>query len=323
MRKSCHILPRGQVADKKGSKTTFSHDSYANFRPTYSTALFDIVLAYYNAGRASAGGGTLVDLGCGPGQISRALASYFTTVIGVDPSPGMVAQAKSLTGDPKITIRQGSAEDLSPLADSSVDLAVAGAAAHWFDFGRAWPELARVVKKGAAAAFWGYIESVITGCPQTSQIHRRFMFSTGEVKPGIEGLGRFWEDAGGDVLRGLYEAIVPPEADWEDVTRIKWRPDDSPTSGIEKAPKEALWLRKRLTLGEYADYIRTYSACNNWKAAYPDKKSKAEGGDGDVVDALMEEFVEAVPEWRAAGDKWSEVEVEVVWATCLVMARRK
>lgn len=235
----------------------------------------------------------------------------------------MVEQAKSLTADPKITFRQAGAEDLSFLGDATVDLAVAGQAAHWFDYERAWPELSRAVRPGGSLAFWGYKDNIILGYPQLFPVYHRFVYGTGEVRPGLEGLGRFWENPGRTVLKESFSAIIPPETEWEDVTRVNWEPDDSPTGGIEKAPKEALWLRKQLKLGDCEDYLRTYSSYNNWKVDYPEKKSRAEGGEGDIVDAILEAFVEAVPEWKAMGDKWRDVEVECVWGTCLLMAKRR
>lgn len=328
-------LPVPQTYDTNGilSKTTFSFASYANFRPSYPSSLFRTILDFHHHGqqRGASPSRALLDIGCGHGVVARALSPHFPSATAIDPSAGMVAQAKRLSTDPDsnsnnntITFRQAGAEDLSFLADGSVDLAVAGQAAHWFDYKRAWPELARVVRRqGGSLAFWGYKDNVIVGYPQLFPIYRRFVYGSGEVRPGLEGLGRFWENPGRTVLRDSFAAIVPPETDWEEVTRSNWEPDDSPTGGIEKAPEEALWLRKQLKLGEYEGYLRTYSSFNNWKAEYPDKKSKAEGGDGDVVDAMFEAFVDAVPEWQAAGEGWREVEVECVWGTCLLMARRK
>lgn len=260
--------------------------------------------------------------------MARALAPHFSSVTAIDPSEGMVARARQLTADdPKISVRQAQVEDLSFLAEQSVDLVVAGTAAHWFDYPRAWPELARVVARGGGGslAFWGYKTSILVGYPHATRITRHYAFGGEgeEVAPGLEGLGGFWEEPGRSILANSFEAIVPPPAEWEDVTRIVWEPDDSPTAGIEKAVPEALWLRKRMKLGQYEAYTRTWSAYNNWRAAYPDKKPKVDGGEGDVVDAMFDEIVDAVPEWKAMGEGWREVEVECVWGTCLLMARRK
>lgn len=234
----------------------------------------------------------------------------------------MVAQAKKLTSDPKITLRQAGAEDLSFLSDKSIDLVVAGQAAHWFDYSKAWPELARVIKTGGSLAFWGYKDNVVVGHPELLPIYDRYVYGTGEVAPGVEAMGRFWENPGRTILRDSYEVIVPPEQDWEEVKRIAWDPDRK-TGGIEDAPKEALWQRKTLKLGEFEGYLRTYSSFNNWKVAYPEMKSRAEGGKGDIVDLMFEEIVNAVPEWKKLGDVWRDVQVDCVWGTCILFARRR
>lgn len=236
----------------------------------------------------------------------------------------MVAQARRLTTAPNVTILQGSSEDLSFIPAGAVDLAVAGEAAHWFDYKRTWPELARVVRPGGSLAFWGYNESLVVGHPQLRSVLARFMYSTGEVRPGMEALGRFWEEPGCTILRNFFESIDPPKEEWDDVRRIIFKPDDSPTYGVEKAPKEALWLRKRMKLGEFVVYLGTISSVHNWRAAHPEFRSRAEGGEGDIMDAIVEAFLEAVPEWKAKGENgWGNVEVDILWATCILMARRK
>jgi len=96
---------------------------------------------------------------------------------------------------------------------------------------------------------------------------------------------------------------------------------------VDAAPDEVLWQRKRLKLGELEGYVRTYSAFDGWQSANPGRKSRAEaggGGEGDVVDLMFDEVVAAVPEWqKAAGDEgWRDIEVEAVWGTVLLLARR-
>lgn len=251
------------------------------------------------------------------------MAPSFGSVIALDPSAGMVEQARKLTSDPKITIRQGSAEDLSFLPDSSVDCVVAGQAAHWFDYTKVWPALARVVRRGGSLAFWGYKDHIIVGRPETTPIFDKFIYGIQEPVPGVESLARFWELPGRDILRDSFRTVVPPATDWESVMRIAWDPDRK-AGDINDAPEEALWQRKTLKLGELEGYVRTYSSFSGWKNVHPEKKSRAEGGDGDVVDLMFDEIVAAVPEWKALGDgRWKDVEVDTVWGTVLLMAKRR
>lgn len=136
------------------SKSTFSHASYATFRPSYPPSLYNTVLAYHQGLKAAC-----VDLGCGHGLVARALSSKFSKVIGTDPSDGMIKQAESSTSRedyPNLSFRRSSAESMPFLKDASVDLVVAGQAAHWFDTTQLWPEMNRVLRKGGTLAFWGY-----------------------------------------------------------------------------------------------------------------------------------------------------------------------
>src|SRR5689334_5613929 len=65
---------------------------------------------------------TILDLGCGTGRFSEALAAHFDAdVIGIDPSQKMLDQAQRKLHDRRVRYQHGSAEAI-PLADASVDL---------------------------------------------------------------------------------------------------------------------------------------------------------------------------------------------------------
>src|SRR3977135_830133 len=65
---------------------------------------------------------TILDLGCGTGRFSEALAVRFDAeVIGVDPSSKMLEQARSKQHDARIRYEPGHAESI-PLPADSVDL---------------------------------------------------------------------------------------------------------------------------------------------------------------------------------------------------------
>ncbi|CAJ2514000.1 Uu.00g021190.m01.CDS01 [Anthostomella pinea] len=301
------------------ARPTFSAKAYAAFRPTYPQSLFRTVLNFHqqHPQQTPDGAGTLLDLGCGHGLIARGLSPQFKSVVAIDPSAGMVAQAQRTTDDTKITFREGSAEDLSFLADRSVDMAVAGQAAHWFDYGKVWPNLARVVRPGGTLAFWGYKDNVLLGATQATEIMEQFVYGFGEVAPGVEGMGPYWEQPGRSILRDLLRSVQAPEKDWTDVTRLEHEP------GQEGSGEEACWLRKKMKLGEVEGYTRTFSCFSGWRDAHPEAKSRADGGDGDVVDFMWDRMVDAVPEWKALGERWREAEVVSDWGTYVLMARRR
>jgi ubiquinone/menaquinone biosynthesis C-methylase UbiE len=65
---------------------------------------------------------TILDLGCGTGRFSEALAIHFDAeIIGIDPSTKMLEQARSKQHDSRVRYETGHGESI-PLRDNSVDL---------------------------------------------------------------------------------------------------------------------------------------------------------------------------------------------------------
>jgi ubiquinone/menaquinone biosynthesis C-methylase UbiE len=58
----------------------------------------------------------VLDLGCGPGQLSIAFSTWAGSVLAVDPEPGMLEVATELAAGiaPNVSFMQGSSYDLSP-----------------------------------------------------------------------------------------------------------------------------------------------------------------------------------------------------------------
>ena len=89
-------------------------------------------------------GGLFLDMGCGTGNYTHALASRGLRLIGIDPSEKMLTEAKAKHST--IDWRIGRAED-SGLEDNSVDGALATLTLHhWSDLKRGFSELCRVLK---------------------------------------------------------------------------------------------------------------------------------------------------------------------------------
>ncbi|KUJ10487.1 putative Trans-aconitate 3-methyltransferase [Mollisia scopiformis] len=284
------------------AKTGFNALSYAAFRPTYPPQVFKTVLTYHR-GPSS----LLLDLGCGHGLISRELSPSFTRVLATDPSSSMITQATSSTPPskyPNIECRQASAEDLSFIPDGTLDMVVAGQAAHWFDYSKVWPELGRKMRKGGTLAFWGYKDNTFVENPKATKILDHYCY-------GEETMGPYWEQPGRNILRDKYRDISPPEKEWEDVVRVEYEPG---TEGKGSGEGEVL-MSRRMKLGEVERYLRTFSAYHDWKAE--------NGAERDILDRMFEEMVEGEPEWKAAGEKWRDVEVENEWGSVILMARKK
>jgi SAM-dependent methyltransferase len=95
------------------------------------------------------GAGTVVDLAAGTGKLTRVVAEQADKVIAVEPVEGMRRVLREQL--PHVRAISGTAETI-PLPDASIDAVLVGEAFHWFDAGRAVPEIARVLKPGGGLA---------------------------------------------------------------------------------------------------------------------------------------------------------------------------
>ncbi len=76
------------------------------------------------------GSGRLLDVGCGPGSLTRVLAPLFAAVVGVDADPGMIAQARREL--PAAEWRQLRAEEL-PAGLGTFRVVTFAQSFHWMD----------------------------------------------------------------------------------------------------------------------------------------------------------------------------------------------
>ena len=105
-------------------------------RPPYSSTVYDIL-----AGLISKRSHAVLDVGCGPGQIARNMASRAERIDAIDWSERMIGLARHLPGgdDPHINWICGRAED-APL-HPPYGLVTAAASLHWMDWDVMLPRL--------------------------------------------------------------------------------------------------------------------------------------------------------------------------------------
>lgn len=104
---------------------TWSPDTYLHYAEERSRPFFDLTARIAAAAPAYA-----VDLGCGPGQLTAALADRWpsATVVGLDSSPQMIERASEYASD---RVSFAVADIVGWRADRTVDVLVANAALQW------------------------------------------------------------------------------------------------------------------------------------------------------------------------------------------------
>jgi SAM-dependent methyltransferase len=114
----------------KSDRFRLAAGHYLAGRPAYSPALIRRVAGICGL----QGSHRLLDLACGPGQLSMAFSTWVGEVLAVDPEPGMLEVAAELVAGiaPNVSFLQGSSYDLSP-ALGSFRAVVIGRAFHWMD----------------------------------------------------------------------------------------------------------------------------------------------------------------------------------------------
>ncbi|KAB8229008.1 class I SAM-dependent methyltransferase [Aspergillus alliaceus] len=288
----------------------YDFSKYAEHRPSHPTAVFDTILAYHQATYE-----LCVDLGSGHGAAARALARHFSLVLGVDPSDGMLKEARARTDFDNIQYCQSKAEDLSLITPRTVDLVISCQAAHWFDPDQLWKEMVRIVRPGGTVAFWNWGQYVLVGHPHADQALRRF---------SAQCLTSYWPQPGKAVWDDWMRPIECRDlSNWEDIRRLEYEPTvEAPASGTGGGIR----MHIPQTLNRLEGLLRTWSAVHEWRRAHPQALPVNKGGNGDIVDTLMQEMVEVEEEWReytASGGNWRDIKLDIETRSILLMARRK
>lgn len=133
------------MSDFAGDVATF----YARYRRGYPPAVADLIADAFDLGPDD----TVVDLGCGTGQLTLPLAARAGRVVGVDPEPDMLAQARSRNTPPNVEWRRGTDADLPDIAAGTrLGAVTAAVAIHWMDRPALFRAAHRLVRPGGGVA---------------------------------------------------------------------------------------------------------------------------------------------------------------------------
>ncbi|KAK3384619.1 S-adenosyl-L-methionine-dependent methyltransferase [Lasiosphaeria ovina] len=280
-------------------------ENYAQARRDYHPLLYSIVLDYHT----STGGkfDTVLDVGCGPGRATRSLAAHFSQAIGIDPSDGMIATARSLgdssSASEPVRFEVSTAEELGsrlspPISEGSIDLITAATAAHWFDMSAFWPQAARMLKPGGSVALWTSGGVLVDPSMPNYQA----------IQAAIDKLDNSVEDyrvPGNLLTRHLYAALpLPwtlekpvPEFDQVTFMRKEWN-----TGGLSDGGEVVNFTfydnDKPVDLNTLEKVLATSSPVIRWREAHPD----AVDTERDLVRIMRNEIESALREAGADPD---------------------
>jgi SAM-dependent methyltransferase len=126
-------------------------DVYDRYRPAPPAGVLDILAHIAGTERPR----LVVDLGCGTGLATRAWAGRADEVVGVEPNPRMVEQARTSTGQPNVRYVEAYAADTG-LPEGEADLLTAYQAFHWMEPQPVLTEAARLLRTGGVFAACDY-----------------------------------------------------------------------------------------------------------------------------------------------------------------------
>jgi len=129
---------------------------------TFAQKTDENVAARFAAAIGDAGQGSLLDVACGPGVVTAALAPRAKSVVAFDVTQEMLEKARvrcAKAGLANVSFRQGNAEAL-PFGDGEFDGVVTRLAVHHFaEPQRAFAEMFRVLRPGGAAVIVDIVSS--------------------------------------------------------------------------------------------------------------------------------------------------------------------
>lgn len=105
-------------------------ETYARYREPYPPEFFALIAERLGL----AGSEALIDLGTGPGVLALGFAASVGSILGVDPEPGMLAEARAaaVAAGVALPLIHGRTEDL-PADIGTFDIVTIGRALHWMD----------------------------------------------------------------------------------------------------------------------------------------------------------------------------------------------
>lgn len=177
--------PATRVTTFRGRLFDQIADLYDEVRPVYPPGFYVAIESVTGPLQ----GRDVLDLGAGPGVVTRTLLDRGAPVVALDPGEPMLRQLVRRTPTARAVVGKG---ERMPLRDDSFDLVTCATAWHWLDADRAVGEVRRVVRPGGhLALFWAnhVIEDRIDWEHAQAEVYRRSAVRAGSRPPDIAGVG--------------------------------------------------------------------------------------------------------------------------------------
>merc|ERR1712188_65681 len=253
----------GEMALNKVGSLFNAGAAYAAFRPSYVPEIYEEI-AHFGCGGSNA---LLYDLGCGTGQVEKALHNAFEHIVAVDTSQKQLDAAPELDG---VEYRLDFAEDaLEKAQPQSVDLVTCAQAAHWFEnpdrFARA---LKQALKPTGALALWGYTLPCFVDnghdpaspryasdddtAPRTARANAAILAFHDDT------LRDYWEQPGRSRVMSKCEHLLPTLRAHFSCTALD----------------EVYEVKPCIPFSAFANYVDTWSGYNTFRRLHPDDAAR-------------------------------------------------
>jgi ubiquinone/menaquinone biosynthesis C-methylase UbiE len=144
------------AAGEKGLTFDRVAEEYDRVRSGYPAELVDAACELGNL----AAGSRVLEVGCGTGKLTTALAGRGLRVDAVEPGANMLAIARRHAG-PSVTFHHARFEDVD-LPAAAFDAVFSATAFHWVDPDRGWPKAAEVLRPGGMLALLTHLGATPT-----------------------------------------------------------------------------------------------------------------------------------------------------------------
>eukprot|EP00882_Tetradesmus_deserticola_P026538 GHRQ01029289.1.p1 GENE.GHRQ01029289.1~~GHRQ01029289.1.p1 ORF type:complete len:248 (+),score=59.17 GHRQ01029289.1:863-1606(+) len=208
---------------------------YAKYRPAYPEELYTVVLEYAGGPKTLA-----VDIACGSGQATAALAALYGRVVAQDGSEEQLHQAKQL---PNIEYQHRDAHETG-LPDQCADLVAVAQALHWFKHKEFYQEVRRILKPSGTFAAWTYSLPILNHRQHPAQALLLHLYE--------DVLGPYWAERRKLVEAG-YRGIEPGAEHFGLVVRRE------------------LESQQEQSVDSLLGYLRSWSACATYRSQHPER----------------------------------------------------